>query len=77
MRFVFDPAHRVEHAKTFLTGLLTRGPVEIKSVRKAAANAGWSAGVGWSAIKHAKSELGLVAFQQKGAWYWGCPDVVA
>jgi hypothetical protein len=76
MRFVSDPAHRVEHAKSFLSGLLARGPVEIKTVRKDAATAGWSSGAGWAAIKHAKQELGLRAFRQNGAWYWGWPEAV-
>lgn len=76
MRIGFESAHRVERAKTFLTELLARGPVTVVKIRKAADSAGWSAGVGWSAIKHAKSELGLVAFRQKGAWYWGWPEAV-
>ena len=74
MRIALDPAHRVEHAKSFLSELLVRGPVAVAGIRRAAADAGWSAGVGWAAIKHAKYELGLVAFRQKGAWYWGRPE---
>ena len=58
MGTAFDSAHRVKYAKRFLRDLLTRGPVTVVNIRKAAAKAGWSAGVGWSAIKHAKSELG-------------------
>jgi hypothetical protein len=76
MGTAFDSAHRVEHAKSFLSELLARGPVTVVNIRKAAVSAGWSAGVGWSAIKHAKSELGLVTFRQKGAWYWGWPEAV-
>jgi hypothetical protein len=74
-RIALDPAHRVEHAKTFLSQLLARGPVAVTNIRQAATNAGWSAGVGWAAIKHAKRELGLIAFQQKGAWYWRWPEM--
>lgn len=77
MRVGVDPAHRVEHAKTFLSELLARGPVAVTSIRRAAMNAGWSAGVGWSAIKHAKHELGLVTFRREGAWRWGRPEGVA
>ena len=76
MRIAFDPAHRVERAKEFLSELLAPGPVEVRNIRRAATNAGWSAGVGWAAIKHAKRELGLIAFQQQGAWYWRWPDAV-
>jgi hypothetical protein len=69
-----NPAQRVEHAKKFLSELVKHGPVSVANIRQAAANAGWSMGVGWSAIKHAKQQLGLTAFQRKGAWYWGWPD---
>jgi hypothetical protein len=33
MRIALDPAHRVEHAKTFLSEMLARGPVAITSIR--------------------------------------------
>jgi hypothetical protein len=69
-----DSAHRVERAKAFLLDLIVKGPVAVMKIRQAATNAGWSTGVGWSAIKHAKHELGLVAFRQEGAWHWGWPD---
>jgi hypothetical protein len=76
MRIVLDPVHRVEHAKIFLSELLAQGPVAVKNIRQAAASAGWSPGVGWAAIKHAKSELGLIAFQQKCVWYWRWPEII-
>ena len=48
-------AYRVENAKAVLTELLLGGPLAVVRIRRAASDAGWSMGVGWSAIKHAKS----------------------
>jgi hypothetical protein len=61
MATAFDSAHRLKYAKEFLRDLLARGPVTVVNIRHAAANTGWSTGVGWAAIKHAKRELGLIA----------------
>lgn len=55
-----------DDASEWLCSRLARGPVESKQMRKEAE----AAGISWSTLKRAKTDLGVRARKREDSWYW-------
>ena len=59
---------------TWLSALLSKGPVEVRQLR----NEATAAGVAWRSVNRAKARLRIRSFRKgfssDGQWFWELPD---